>query len=463
MRYLSGLAVLALAGCASLPPGIADSECRQRFESLEARIDDAGVRDGGEARIEGFPYLRVNRFLASFRDEVDAGAAFDAWVQRLRDHDRQARRAELRNLGLADADEVASALDRCGEQLMRDELAGADAQALLRKRAQVPDDYSVTARILGAYALAAPFLKSGVSNYQEEVQAQYRTTWTGYVEQIWSPAVVRRNPTWNPQRDALGIPQFTDEQWTALAAANAPDWWVEKSPNYGPASYDRPGTPVLSNGQAAFDGSRPVVHFLPSYTRFGTRVLAQLNYVIWFAERPFQSDYDPYAGLLDGVIWRVTLDENGRPLVYDTIHACGCYHYYFPVQPLQPRESIGYWQETALVPQSQVPDGRVAVVLQSATHYVTRVKPSMQTVGANPYELRPYSELLSLETGDGRRRSLFAEDGLIEGTERGESQWLWMTGIASAGAMRQWGRHATAFVGRAHFDDARALEAVFTP
>ena len=38
-----------------------------------------------------------------------------------------------------------------------------------------------------------------------------------------------------------------------------------------------------------------------------------------------------------------------------------------------------------------------------------------------------------------------------------------MTGIASAGAMRQWGRHATAFVGRAHFDDARALEAVFTP
>jgi hypothetical protein len=30
-------------------------------------------------------------------------------------------------------------------------------------------------------------------------------------------------------------------------------------------------------------------------------------------------------------------------------------------------------------------------------------------------------------------------------------------GIASAGAMRQWGHHATAFVGRRHFDDADLL------
>jgi hypothetical protein len=27
-------------------------------------------------------------------------------------------------------------------------------------------------------------------------------------------------------------------------------------------------------------------------------------------------------------------------------------------------------------------------------------------------------------------------------------------GIASAGAMRQWGHHATAFVGQRHFDEA---------
>jgi hypothetical protein len=34
-------------------------------------------------------------------------------------------------------------------------------------------------------------------------------------------------------------------------------------------------------------------------------------------------------------------------------------------------------------------------------------------------------------------------------------------GIRSPGAMRQWGRHAVAFVGRRHFDDPRLIEALF--
>jgi hypothetical protein len=34
-------------------------------------------------------------------------------------------------------------------------------------------------------------------------------------------------------------------------------------------------------------------------------------------------------------------------------------------------------------------------------------------------------------------------------------------GIASAGAMRQWGTHATAFVGRRQFDDPFLLEEAF--
>jgi hypothetical protein len=34
-------------------------------------------------------------------------------------------------------------------------------------------------------------------------------------------------------------------------------------------------------------------------------------------------------------------------------------------------------------------------------------------------------------------------------------------GVASAGAMRQWGTHATAFVGRRHFDDPYLLESAF--
>ena len=56
---------------------------------------------------------------------------------------------------------------------------------------------------------------------------------------------------------------------------------------------------------------------------------------------------------------------------------------------------------------------------------------------------------------------MFGPDGLVAGTERGERFLFWPMGIRSAGAMRQWGRHATAFVGRRHFDDADLIERRF--
>jgi hypothetical protein len=34
-------------------------------------------------------------------------------------------------------------------------------------------------------------------------------------------------------------------------------------------------------------------------------------------------------------------------------------------------------------------------------------------------------------------------------------------GIDNSGAMRQWGTHATAFIGRQHFDDADLIERRF--
>ncbi len=42
-----------------------------------------------------------------------------------------------------------------------------------------------------------------------------------------------------------------------------------------------------------------------------------------------------------------------------------------------------------------------------------------------------------------------------------ERYWFWPMGVPEPGAMRQWGRHATAFVGRRHFDDADLSEKYF--
>ena len=101
------------------------------------------------------------------------------------------------------------------------------------------------------------------------------------------------------------------------------------------------------------------------------------------------------------------------------------------------------------------------VRLASGSHYVEGVNLVRGTDGVSRYAFRSYDELRSLQRMDGGRRSAFGPDGLIAGTERGERFLFWPMGIRSPGAMRQWGRHATAFIGRRHFDDADLIEKRF--
>ncbi|HUS25079.1 MAG TPA: hypothetical protein VM369_09025, partial [Candidatus Binatia bacterium] len=164
--------VAALAGCATLPPEIPQAAaCRATFLELDRRTADAGVRDGGAHRIEGFPYLRSDRLLASFRDEVADGAAFDTWVEHLRQLDLDARRVELRNLG--ESAGTLTGLDRCGAHWAQLDLASPGRRAQLRRAAQVPDDYSMTRRALGLYPLVAALLNLGISGYHRDVREDF--------------------------------------------------------------------------------------------------------------------------------------------------------------------------------------------------------------------------------------------------------------------------------------------------
>jgi hypothetical protein len=81
--------------------------------------------------------------------------------------------------------------------------------------------------------------------------------------------------------------------------------------------------------------------------------------------------------------------------------------------------------------------------------------------GPDHYTLLPDDGLRSLALPSGGRRSLYDPRGFVPGTDRAEAWLFWPMGIADAGAMRQWGHHATAFVGRRHFDDADLLERRF--
>jgi hypothetical protein len=458
------LLAAGLSACATLPPPLPEAaDCRANYLGFDQKVEAAEARNGGARVIPGFPYLRSDRFLASFRDEVgDEDAKFEAWVEHLRQLDLQARRSELRNVGWPDPTEELSHLDRCSRAWAERDLRDPARRAALREQAAVPDDYSLLRRTLGLYPAAVPFLNLGIGDFNEETLADYAKPLplldVPGRPVLYEPAGAAHGRGFLlPRRDALGIPQIKPEQWQRLARAHAPAWQVEDD-----GSFDRIGAPVLKDGAPTVDPSRPVTYFQPAYTRFAGKVLPQLVYTVWFSERPKSGVIDSYAGALDGVVWRVTLDDDGQPLLYDTIHPCGCYHFYYLAKPLKRKPQGGFWDEPVLFPQTAPPQP-FAVRIQSRTHYVRRLVPLQQADAAEkkPYAIGDYGELLSLPDGKGGTRSLFCEDGLACGTERFERFWLVSAGIKSAGAMRQWGRHATSFVGRSHFDDPGMMDRLF--
>jgi hypothetical protein len=199
-------------------------------------------------------------------------------------------------------------------------------------------------------------------------------------------------------------------------------------------------------------------------TRYRGQWLVQLVYTLWFPERLARSRFDILAGALDAVVLRLTLaPDDGRPLLLDTIHGCGCYHLFLPTAELRLRGDTPSGVEWAFAPitlPTRQASQRFVIKLDSARHYVVAAAIDDGRPGA-PYDFRGDSDLRTLPLPQGGTRSAFGPDGLVAGSERAERFLFWPMGIASAGAMRQWGHHATAFVGRRHFDDPDLIERRF--
>lgn len=489
--------LLLAAGCATLeraPPGsaapgdpattAARAACLTALERVDAAVAADGAADGSAHRIAGFPYLRVDRLLASYREQLPTAAAERFWVDRLLALDRAGRAAELANLRRGPTEALVAALAdiapgespsdvvvRCGRTLREADDRDPARRALLRANAVVPDDYSTALRALGLYPLTSLAFARGIREWQRETVAAFaapleeRTTrgllWSyapppGNVPSPETVSRILRRSADNP----LGLPLPTDADLDVLIRGFAPVFEVDTR-----TDDDRIGAPVYSAlGRPRVDTRRPTVYVRTSATRVGDRALLQLVYTAWFPARPKTGVLDLLGGPLDGLVWRVTLAADGRPLVFDTIHPCGCYHLFFPRPGIEARPAPDGDTEFVFVPQRvpTMPSGARAVLrIASGTHYLEHVAFEPAGPRAIGYEIARDDDLRSLPVEGGVRRSLFAPDGLVRGSERAERFLFWPMGIASAGAMRQWGRQATAFVGRRHFDDARLLEERF--
>ncbi len=537
-------AAAGLAGCAAWPSGSFGTgshhaalrgaaptdpitrSCAAWFDAIDAAVEGEQKRDAGDTRIDGFAYLRVNRFLAALgqtlQDEAPGpspavhASRVVAWARHLAATDALARSAELQNLSAAGATvlkakaagmprsdsigtgDVAITTALCREHLLAVDLASADTRRLLLRSARVPDDYSTWQRGAGFYAVTRLPFFAGVQRWQDGAQAQLAqprdvlfagvrptlsfepmATASARSSATAQPITPNTAPAKAPDpwvRDALGIPALTPAQAQALLWQHAPVFTLAPTGHFDEPGALRWAAPHDTTPQV--DPNQPVVYQRISHTLWGGRVRLQLVYTVWFNERPLDSAWDLLGGKLDGVTWRVTLDDALEPLMHDTMHPCGCYHMFFPMQGVvakPPPEAAEEWAFSPLPPLAPptpppTPPSRLVVQLSSRTHDVVGVQyqhadlsPASSTMTAvTRYRLVDDDTLRSLPQSDGTRRSVFDTHGIIPGTGRAERYVFWPMGIANPGAMRQWGRHATAFVGRRHFDDADLLDLRFT-
>ena len=482
--HRGAILLVLVTGCATLQdpvrsnlaaPSVEVAQCAAWYRTLDTRIDQAKVRDAGAWRIAGYPYLRADRFTASLRDLVtEDDGKFQAWTLRMRALDTEARAVELRNLPEASLETLGVSREQAGERssncaevLARHDLADTAQRAQLAARAQVPDDYLTWRRALGLYPVTKIPFFSGIEDWHEDAVEDFRktpeaafatgTVWR-YIPAGGADRAAAAVAVTDAPKDILGIPQFTAAQLDALFLAYAPVIEVQIT-----GAFDRIGTLAWGAAPAPeVDASAPVVYRKVAYTRVGGATLLQLVYLVWFSERPHGGGIDLLAGRLDGFVWRVTLGRDGEPLLYDTMHPCGCFHMFFPtsrVEPVPAPEKMIEWAFTPAPAPQLAADERLVIRLATRTHYMVGIGAASGGDGS-AYAFADYDALRMLPFAGGTR-SAFRPDGMVPGTERGERAFFWPMGVPSAGAMRQWGHHATAFLGRRHFDDADLIERRF--
>lgn len=454
--------------------------CHQMLIEFENAVQKAGVEDVQDARIEGYPYFRVNRFLHSFKNELTNKEKRMEWIKRAHTLGNRGRFAEIRNLPDKSFYQIfsgrslpaaADAIIKCSESV--GPLVANDPQTLneIIEKAEVPSDYRTHARILGGYPISRWFILMGLKDLQKESKKNFQNTETVKDNQGNWYYPRRQRPDFSKLerrkildqakiKSALKIPEPAPDDLSAFFDYFAPVWHVLPRPGS-----DQIGRPYWkTSSEIGIDVSDPIVYRFHSFTRMNQDIFLQLNYVVWFPERPSDGFFDIYSGHLDGLIWRVTLDTDGSVLLYDSVHPCGCYHKYYPVSnrlsPLQHPPT----EEPPLILDTDIPEEestRVTIHLTGKEHYVIGLSPTADVTRTGMYIRNDrYDRLRSLPFTDGFK-SMFGKDGLVNGTERKERFLVWSSGVPSAGAMRQQGHHALALVGKLYFDEPRLLEKVF--
>lgn len=480
---ITSLLVLSTTGCSLRSPtvsGISEREqtCLGFFKHLQSAINEHTYIEASVRPINGYPIYRSDRFHASFADQLLSKAEHLAWITALRKNAIDAYKLEVTRLPkhiqqklthIANNLTINDAIAQCSSDLQAYFLEKETHAPLSPARLSINDNYSNVLRIFGLYAVTKFLAQPSIEAYQADMITRYeRGQKTNASIEIYKPLKRTHLSAQHIQNllsnaytnNALGIPQLSPAQIATLFSHFSPILSIETANNS-----DRIGSPLWQNHTNIFiDTRKPRLFTFPSYTRYKGQSLLQLNYAFWFPERPPQTGFDIYAGALDGLIWRITLNTQGQPFLYDSIHQCGCYHKVFVPHGLSYQHPSDATESPLFFNINVDTSQPVILDIDSASHYIVGVSQSKTPLRSNPvhnittYDMTDYSALSQTVDGQGIR-SIFNADGIIEQSSRKERWFLWPLGVVNAGAMRQRGNHAIAFIGRRHFDDAFFWEA----
>ncbi len=466
-----------LGGCVTVQPRLNSGphgalNCDVFYQQFERAVAAAGVSDAGSWRIDGEPRLRTNRLLAQLasglQSEPLTSAAWQRWLELAAALAKERQQIEWQQLSpvtrqaIAQGESLAVWQQRCSPAPVK-----ASKTALARP---IPDEYSSWQRWLGFYPITQLGPKLGLAALRQKYVTDFSQPLAALATtqplRLYSsrsmglPKLPHTKPTF--LTDPLGLPQ-AGPQLASLLQQHSPLWEIETAgSNDKPASlnWNEARQTTIANTQ------QPAEYQFTSYTWLNGAWRLQLNYQLWFPARTAKHPADILAGRLDGIVWRVTLNEQGEPLVYDSIHPCGCYHLIIPSAGFVAREQAQQWPEPPIVlPALQTAaagGSQLKLRVSSGEHQLRgiAIATRLELAAASKLVHRPYSDLLNLTADNNQTRSAFRTDALVSKTDRAERFLLWPMGIRSAGAMRQAGRQPVAFVGKRHFDDWNLLDRI---
>ncbi len=450
------------------------TQCHSQLTQQITYLKKSGFLDVQDHFIQHFEFLAVDRFLAQLYSQASSKKQRQEWLKlafekaqfktlvSLQNHDNNSHKIEL--------------FKSCSKRLYQN-LYGKPALLWSQISTQhiVPqDNYSTLSRLFGGYWLAKWIATPSIQKEKDKALSLWReainTFQTGSTwalkkrdkERMKEGDLSYKNNLHRAyEKNVLQVPSLSKNKLEKLFQYHAPQWRVLMRPSsqevHTTNNINTPGAPQFNN-EWFINTNQAQVFTHSNFTFLNDKKLLQLSYLIWFPQARYsQTGIDWYGGNFDGVYWRVTLDTDGQVLLYDSIHSCGCYHTVIinPEKIILKTHSESEHPIVAPTPWVSAP---VQLTLSANQHWLIGLT-AQQSVDKN-YTLKPLNHLRSMETPQGFK-SLYDDAGFIKGSERAERFFLWPFGVENAGAMRQWGQHATAFIGKRHFDDAYWLDDFF--